>query len=232
MAKVSDFGASRLIPLDRAQITTLVIGTLGYLDPEYFHTGQLTEKSDVYSFGVILAEMITGQRPLSNERPQSEMNLAIYFLLKMNDGKLQEILEQRVKNEGKREHVEAIAELARRCLKLKGEERPTMREVSAEIERVRRPVNNDVRATAASLSAAAAAEEDGEEEEHRLLRGVESNETMEELSQSTRFYSSRFTRVVSLETESPTEETRYFPASATGDESLDQHILWSLEMQR
>ncbi|CAF1980873.1 unnamed protein product [Brassica napus] len=49
-AKVADFGASRLIPMDKEQLTTMVQGTLGYLDPEYYNTGLLNEKSDVYSF--------------------------------------------------------------------------------------------------------------------------------------------------------------------------------------
>lgn len=138
MAKVSDFGASRLIPMDRMQITTLVQGTLGYLDPEYFQTGQLTEKSDVYSFGVVLAELLTGLLPISQARRQEEQNLAIYFLVHLREDRLFEILEPRVRNEGSREQLLTVAELTTRCLRLRGHERPTMTEVAAELERTRR----------------------------------------------------------------------------------------------
>ena len=133
-AKVSDFGASRLVPLDRTQLTTLVQGTLGYLDPEYFQSSQLTEKSDVYSFGVLLAELLTGKKALSFDRPEEERNLAMHFVLSMKENRLFEILDPRVVNEGNAEQLMEVALLVKRCLRLKGEERPTMKEVAIELE--------------------------------------------------------------------------------------------------
>ena len=92
-AKVSDFGASRLVPLDQTQLATMVQGTLGYLDPEYMQTSQLTEKSDVYSFGVVLVELLTGKKALSFDRPEKERSLAISFISFLKDNRLFEILE-------------------------------------------------------------------------------------------------------------------------------------------
>ncbi|XP_039170633.1 wall-associated receptor kinase 5-like [Eucalyptus grandis] len=137
IAKVSDFGASRLVPLDQKQLSTMVQGTLGYLDPEYFHTSQLTEKSDVYSFGVVLAELLTGRKALSFDRPEEERSLATYFLSSLKNDKLFQIIEEDIANEGNNEQVREVANLAERCLKLKGEERPTMKEVAIELEGLR-----------------------------------------------------------------------------------------------
>ncbi|KAE8099910.1 hypothetical protein FH972_017854 [Carpinus fangiana] len=134
MAKVSDFGASKLIPLDKTQLTTLVQGTFGYLDPEYFHTSQLTEKSDVYSFGVVVAELLTGKEVLSFNRPESERNLAMYFISAIKEDRLVQILEDDIVNEGNIEELKEVSNLVGRCLRVRGEDRPTMKEVAMELE--------------------------------------------------------------------------------------------------
>nr|DAD39439.1 TPA_asm: hypothetical protein HUJ06_013762 [Nelumbo nucifera] len=138
IAKISDFGVSKLLPTDQSQITTLVQGTLGYLDPEYFHTSQLTEKSDVYSFGVVLVELLTGKKPLSFERPQEQRNLATYFISSMNENRLFELIEDRLVDEKNVEELCVVAKVAKRCLSQKDEERPTMEEVAMELQNLKR----------------------------------------------------------------------------------------------
>ncbi|KAJ9128741.1 hypothetical protein P3X46_034525 [Hevea brasiliensis] len=133
-AKVSDFGVSRLVPLDQTQLSTLVQGTLGYIDPEYLLTSLLNEKSDVYSFGVVLLELLTGQKALSSDRPDKDKSLAAFFLDSMKEDRLFEILHERVRNEGNSEQLKGVAELAKRCLRIKGLKRPTMKEVKSELE--------------------------------------------------------------------------------------------------
>ncbi|GMP46720.1 hypothetical protein CsSME_00014769 [Camellia sinensis var. sinensis] len=105
VAKVSDFGSSRLIPMDQTQLTTLVQGTLGYLDPEYFQTSQLTERSDVYSFGVVLVELLTSKKAISFDRPEAERNLAMYFISAMKEDCLFEIVDEQVINDAKADQL-------------------------------------------------------------------------------------------------------------------------------
>ncbi|KAF3522993.1 hypothetical protein F2Q69_00051889 [Brassica cretica] len=136
-AKVSDFGTSRSINIDQTHLTTLVAGTFGYLDPEYFQTSQFTDKSDVYSFGVVLVELITGEKPFSVMRSEENRGLASHFNEAMKENRVLDIVDSRIKEECKQEQVLAVAKLARRCLSLKGKKRPSMREVSIELERIR-----------------------------------------------------------------------------------------------
>jgi pto-interacting protein 1 len=60
--KVSDFGIARLLCANGPQQTSTIIGSIGYLDPSYCESGNLTPKSDIYSFGVVLLELITRKK--------------------------------------------------------------------------------------------------------------------------------------------------------------------------
>ncbi|XP_024159274.2 wall-associated receptor kinase-like 22 [Rosa chinensis] len=143
-AKIADFGTSRSISIDQTHLTTLVHGTFGYLDPEYFQSSQFTEKSDVYSFGVVLVELLTGQKPVSMMRSQESRSLATHFLLSMEQNRLFDILDAQVMKDGSKEEIIAVANLAQRCLNLNGRKRPTMKEVAVELEGVQLAVKDAV----------------------------------------------------------------------------------------
>ncbi|KAG8055503.1 hypothetical protein GUJ93_ZPchr0001g33106 [Zizania palustris] len=74
-AQVSDFGLARLAADSNTHVTTRVMGTFGYLAPEYALSGKLTAKSDVYSFGVVLLELITGRKPVDSSQPLGDESL-------------------------------------------------------------------------------------------------------------------------------------------------------------
>ncbi|CAH1443459.1 unnamed protein product [Lactuca virosa] len=140
-AKLSGFGISKLFSKKEENVNTVVQGTLGYLDPEYQNTDNLNEKSDVYNFGVVLAELITGKKPLLVERVYQERYLSKYFVKCMGEGNLLQMVEPRLLNERgiDLQHLNVAAQLANRCLEISGVNRPTMRSVELELEALRRP---------------------------------------------------------------------------------------------
>ncbi|XP_038699581.1 wall-associated receptor kinase 3-like [Tripterygium wilfordii] len=144
-AKVADFGASRLVPNDQTELVTLMQGTLGYVDPEYLQTSQFSDKSDVYSFGVVLVELLTGKKAFSFRNPEDLRNLAIYFVSAIKEDRLLEVLDHRVVNASNVEQVKEVAMLARRCVRVKGEERPSMKEVAYKLEGLRVKGDHDHR---------------------------------------------------------------------------------------
>ncbi|XWS64575.1 hypothetical protein CRYUN_Cryun05aG0015300 [Craigia yunnanensis] len=78
-AKVSDFRSAKMgSDKINGQISTRVLGTTGYLAPEYASTGKLSTKSDVYSYGVVLLQLLTGRVPVDIKRPPGEHVLVLW----------------------------------------------------------------------------------------------------------------------------------------------------------
>lgn len=72
-ARLSDFGIAKSIPATKTYASTYVLGTIGYIDPEYARTSRLNEKSDIYSFGIVLLELLTGKKAVDNEANLHQM---------------------------------------------------------------------------------------------------------------------------------------------------------------
>ncbi|XP_074290148.1 calmodulin-binding receptor-like cytoplasmic kinase 2 [Silene latifolia] len=130
-AKVADFGLARLVPDgdDVTHISTHIKGTIGYMDPEYMKTYQLTEKSDVYSFGVLLVELVTGRHPLEPHRTAKERITTPWALSKLRDGIPVLAMDPRLqRSPASIKVVEKILKLALECTRPLRQSRPSMKE--------------------------------------------------------------------------------------------------------
>ncbi|GFP86359.1 wall-associated receptor kinase-like 20, partial [Phtheirospermum japonicum] len=135
--KVSDFGLSRLAHTDMSHISTCAQGTLGYLDPEYYRNYQLTDKSDVYSFGVVLLELLTSQKAIDFNRPPDDVNLAVYVQRLVEEERIMDAVDPELKEGASAvecETMKALGFLAVGCLEERRQNRPSMKEVTEEIE--------------------------------------------------------------------------------------------------
>lgn len=134
-AKVSDFGLSKLAVDGASHVSSIVRGTVGYLDPEYYISQQLTDKSDVYSFGVILLELISGQEAISSESfGMNCRNIVQWAKMHIEIGDIQGIIDPSFCNEYDIQSMWKIAEKALLCVQPHGSMRPPISEVIKEIQ--------------------------------------------------------------------------------------------------
>ncbi|MFS7992017.1 putative protein kinase RLK-Pelle-CrRLK1L-1 family [Helianthus anomalus] len=100
-AKISDFGLSKVGPTNQQStyVNTMVKGTFGYLDPDYFQTGRLTRKSDVYAFGVVLFEVLCGKRAVDKSLDDEQWGLARWAQDSIKEGRLKRIVDPKYKGE-------------------------------------------------------------------------------------------------------------------------------------
>ncbi|PKA51145.1 putative LRR receptor-like serine/threonine-protein kinase [Apostasia shenzhenica] len=135
-AKVADFGLSRLAPLPDIEgvsadhVSTVVKGTPGYLDPEYFLTYRLTDKSDVYSLGVVFLELLTGMQPITFGK-----NLVREVSMAYQSGRTFTIIDERMGSYPS-DCIEKFVSLAYSCCQAQPDARPSMSAVVRELEKI------------------------------------------------------------------------------------------------
>ncbi|XVF29351.1 hypothetical protein REPUB_Repub15cG0113200 [Reevesia pubescens] len=133
-ARVADFGLSLLGPADSScPLAELPAGTLGYLDPEYYRLHYLTTKSDVYSFGVLLLEILSGRKAI--DMHYEEGNIVEWAVPLIKSGDISAILDPVLKPPADLEALKRIANVACKCVRMRGKDRPSMDKVTTALER-------------------------------------------------------------------------------------------------
>ncbi|KQK17286.1 tyrosine-sulfated glycopeptide receptor 1 [Brachypodium distachyon] len=131
-ARVADFGLARLISPDRTHVTTELVGTLGYIPPEYGQAWVATLRGDVYSFGVVLLELLTGRRPVEVGRQSGDL---VGWVTRMRaEGKQAEALDPRLK--GDEAQMLYVLDLACLCVDAMPFSRPAIQEVVSWLDNV------------------------------------------------------------------------------------------------
>jgi serine/threonine protein kinase len=132
-AQVADFGLAKLNDSTQTHVSTRVMGTFGYLAPEYAQSGKLTDRSDVFSFGVVLLELITGRKPVDQYQPLGEESLVEWarpLLHKaIETGDFSELVDRRLEKHYVENEVFRMIETAAACVRHSGPKRPRMVQV-------------------------------------------------------------------------------------------------------
>ncbi|KAF3454734.1 hypothetical protein FNV43_RR05182 [Rhamnella rubrinervis] len=144
-AKVSDFGLAKLLGAGKSHVTTRVMGTFGYVAPEYANTGLLNEKSDVYSFGVVLLEAITGRDPVDYGRPSHEVNLVDWLKMMVGNRRSEEVVDPNIETRPSTRALKRALLTALRCVDPDSEKRPKMSQVVRMLESEEYPIAREDR---------------------------------------------------------------------------------------
>ncbi|MFS7945128.1 putative protein kinase RLK-Pelle-PERK-1 family [Helianthus anomalus] len=137
-AKVADFGLAKITSDVATHVSTRVMGTFGYLAPEYASSGKLTEKSDVFSFGVMLLELITGRRPVDSTNTYMDDSLVDWarplLTRALEDGNFDAIVDSRLPRDYNPSEMARLVSCAAVCVRHSARRRPKMSQVVRALE--------------------------------------------------------------------------------------------------
>ncbi|XP_051116097.1 inactive protein kinase SELMODRAFT_444075-like [Andrographis paniculata] len=126
---VGDFGLARWQPDGETGVETRVIGTFGYLAPEYAQSGQITEKADVYSFGVVLVELISGRKAVDLNRPKGQQFLTEWARPLLEARAIDELVDPRLGGNYSEHEIDCMLHAASVCIRRDPQARPRMSQV-------------------------------------------------------------------------------------------------------
>ncbi|KNA09612.1 hypothetical protein SOVF_152030 [Spinacia oleracea] len=136
-AHVADFGLSRLILPYATHVTTELVGTLGYIPPEYGQAWVATLRGDVYSFGVVMLELLTGKRPMEVSKSKASREIVVWVQQLKNEGKHEEIFDSVMRGKGYEQEMLQVLDVACKCVNQNPQVRPTIKEVVDQLKNVR-----------------------------------------------------------------------------------------------
>ncbi|XP_020977623.1 proline-rich receptor-like protein kinase PERK3 [Arachis ipaensis] len=132
-AKVADFGLAKFCPDMNTHVSTRVMGTLGYVAPEYASSGNLTEKADVFSFGVMLLELITGRRPIINSH-HTFMEAMPLLTKVLKENNFEVVADQKLQNQYEPTEMVSMLASAAASIRYEAKLRPKMSQIVRALE--------------------------------------------------------------------------------------------------
>lgn len=138
-AHLADFGLARLILPYDTHVTTDLVGTLGYIPPEYGQASVATYKGDVYSFGVVLLELLTGKRPMDMCKPKENRDLISWVIQQKKDKRETEVFDPFIYEKEHAEELLWVLEIACLCLSDSPKARPSTQQLVSWLDNIHSP---------------------------------------------------------------------------------------------